>query len=264
MGTSSKNTLEVIGDSAQFSEQGSNYVRAILRKYFAGEHLIEYGFTGYRKENTLDTNSFINEYMDENPDQAYRVLANIVGHTHVALNEWGTAGSALIRNFVVVYTNDGMQEEPAYNLEGIKISGFTTFGDDIIMSDYILQAQDGDRIVCVEGGVQSFRQVVNALSINVPVDFIYNVRTTNGESFFSTARFLNKICEGFVGDLPPSKEWVQSAYDDYIKSLKNVWSTSKPDYLTKKALFEEAVHIFIDKEFYKCLKSLCTFTNALQ
>lgn len=257
-----QNMLEIIGDSAQFSEAGSNYVRKVLREEFSGNHIIEYGFTGYTKGKELDINSFVNEYVDENPTQAYKILANILGHTHMALTQWGTSGSSHVRNFVVVYTQDGMTQEPVYNKEGMKVRGFTTFGDDIIISDHILQAKDGDRMICVEGGVQSFRQVMNALSLNVPVDLIYNVRVAAREPFFSTARFLNQVKDAFVDNQAPSPELVQKIYDAYNATLQSIWDVSKADYLTKKALFETAIQDFINQGIYKRINTLCKFYNA--
>lgn len=255
--------LQLIGDSSLFSKEGSDFARKILREEFDKSNLIEYGYTGYMNNGQLCVNSFITEYLNENPTAAYKVLANIVGHTHVALNEWGTTGSTFVRNFVVVYSNDGMTKKPIYDENGLKISGYTTFGDDIIMSDYILQSKDEDRIICVEGGVQSLRQVMNAVALNIPVCFIYNVRTTERESFLSAARLFKKIHDLFRdNDEIPSKELVQLTFDNYIKSLENVWDRSKPDHLTKKSLFENAIKDFVNKGLYKGINKLCVFYDG--
>lgn len=255
--------IEIVGDSFQFSEQGSNYVRKYLRELFAGNHIIGYGYTGYIKGKELDINSFLNEYLDEHPKEAYKVLANILGHTHMALNQWhGVRGSGQVRNFVVVYNSDGMTKEPAYNKEGVKTSGFTTFGDDIVISDHVLQPKEGDRIVCVEGGVQSFRQVMNALALNVPVDLIYNVRVPGRETFFSTARFLAKIKADFTDGQAPSPKAVRDIYDGYIATLESIWDTSKGDHKTKQALFDTAIDDFINKGIYLHINKLCSFKDA--
>lgn len=262
MGIPTQNALEIIGDSSQFSETGSNYVRSFLRPHFAQNRMIEYGFTGYVKGKELDINSFLNEYVEDDPSQAHKVLANIVGHTHTALTQWGTAGSFHVRNFVVVYSADGMSKEPMYNHEGKKVRGYTTFGDDIIISDHLLQAADGDRVICMEGGVQSFRQIMNALSLNIPVDLVYNLRKPDREGFFSAARFLKAIKTAFKNDYTPSPDEVRKIYIEYETSLKSIWDPSKADYLTKKELFDTAINDFINKGIYKNIATHCTFYDA--
>lgn len=262
MGVKKNDALQLIGDSNQFSREGTEWARKFLKKRFAKAGLIEYGFTGYKTAYKSDVNTFVNEYVDEHPDQAHRILANIVGQTIQALNQWGTSGSPNIRNFVVVYNNAGVVDVPKFNEKFEKISGFTTFGDDIMMSDYLFSPKDNDRFICLEGGAQSFKQVINGLLSGVPTVLVYNIRKTENEKFFSTARFLKLINDGFDKGQVPSKEKVKEIYDAYVKTLVSLWDARRPDYETKKALFEKAIQEFIDDGVYEKVGSICSFKNV--
>lgn len=256
------NGLQVIGDSNQFSEEGTEFARPFLKKRLERAGLVGYGFTGYKTAFKSDVNTLVNEYLDEHPEQAYRVLANILGQTTVALNQWGTSGSPYVRNFVVVYNSAGAMEVPKFNEKFEKISGFTTFGDDMIVSDYLFSAADNDRFVCLEGGAQSFKQSVNGLVRNIPVTCVYNIRKAENEKFFSAARFFKMINDAYASGNEPSKEQVKEIYNTYAKSLKSLWDATRPDYETKKAIFERAIKEFIEDGIYEKIPSLCSFYNA--
>jgi predicted ATPase len=262
MGVKKNNAMQLIGDSNQFTREGTEWAREFLKRRFAQAGLIEYGFTGYKTAYKSDVNTFVNEYLDQNPSQAYRVLANIVGHTVMALNQWGTSGSPYVRNFVVVYNDAGAVDLPKYNDKFEKVAGFTTFGDDIIISDFFFNPADNDRFVCLEGGAQSFKQATNALIIGVPVICVYNLRKPENEQFFSAARFFKLINDAYANGNEPTKEDVKRIYDSYVKTLTSLWDARRPDYETKKALFEIAIKQFIDQGIYEKIPSICDFRNA--
>lgn len=257
-----KEMVQIVGDSSQFSKEGTIFVRKFLQKYFESNFIIEYGFTGYKNSEELDINSFVNEYVDKHPERGSSVIANILGHTHVALTKWGCYGSPYVKNYVVVYNDSPMSEEPKYNENGIKVSGYTTFGDDVIASDYILQSIDKDKLICVEGGAQSFRQVVNALNNNINIELVYNVRKPENNELFSTALFLKLINDIFVTDKVFSQEAVEEVYKKYTSELKSMWNTKKPDYKTKKEIFDYAINEFMNKRLYEKINKLCTFYDA--
>lgn len=262
MGVKKNDALQLIGDSNQFTREGTEWARAFLKKRFAKAGLIEYGFTGYKTAYKSDVNTFVNEYLDQNPNQAYRILANIVGHTVMALNQWGTSGSPNVRNFVVVYNDAGATELPKYNEKFEKIAGFTTFGDDIIISDYLFNPANNDRFICLEGGAQSFKQTTNALILGVPVVCVYNLRKPENEKFFSAARFFNLINNAYTKGHEPTKEDVKKIYDSYVSTLASLWDARRPDYETKKTLFEKAIKEFIDEGIYEKIPNICDFKNA--
>lgn len=263
MNISTDQTVQIVGDSGKFSEEGTKKGRAFLRKLIDQAHLVEYGFTGYKSDDgrELDINSFVNEYVDEQPTVARKVLANILGHTHIALTQWGTYGSPRVRNYMVIYNDCDMSKQPTY-VDAKKVSGFTTFGNDIITSDHLLRTTDGDRFVCLEGGVQSFLQIINALSLKTPSILVYNLRKPEKEKFFSATRFLKLVRNASVGKEPPTQEKVQELFVEYEKTLDSIWDPSKADSKTKKELFDVAMSRFVDDELYKEVPSLCTILDA--
>lgn len=256
------NSLQIIGDSNQFSKSGTKWARQFIKKQLLKAGLITYGFTGYKTAYKVDTNTLINDYAKENSKQAYKIVANIVGQTSSALNQWGASGSPLIRNFVLVYNNSGISETPKFNEKFEKINGFTTFGDDMIISDYLFNSTDNDKFICLEGGVQSFQQAINALILDIPIICVYNLRKPENEKFFSTARFFNLINNAYIENNKLTKKIVKEIYNNYVNQLINLWNPKKPDHETKKVIFDKAIKEFFDKNLYKKIPKLCNFKNA--
>jgi hypothetical protein len=260
MGLAEESVMQVVGDSGRFSPEGTTFGRTFVREHLPGRFAIEYGFTGYKTGGQeLDANSFLNEYIDETPGQAPRILANILGHTVLAIKKWGCYVSPLVQHFVVVYNGAGMTEDPQFDENGKKTAGFTTFGDDVTMSDSIC-----DRLLCLEGGAQSFLQVVNVLRQHHPVEVVYNLRKAADAKMFSAARFLQMVDAAFVNGKAPDKEQVKLIFQKYAQSLNAMFNTGKPDYKTKKALFEQAMDAFIEDGIFERTHELCTFYNAEQ
>lgn len=258
MGFDGKPIMQIVGDSGRFSPAGTAFGRAFIRERLSGDYVLEYGYTGYKTGGQeLDANSFINEIIDEQPMLAQRVLANILGHTVVAITKWGCYVCPHVHNFVVVYNDSGMAEDPKFNEEGRKVAGFTTFGDDVTMSDFVC-----DRLLCLEGGAQSFLQVVNVLQQGRPVELVYNLRKPEDAKMFSAARFLHLVEAAFVNAKAPDKEQVRAIFADYVKTLNSMFNPAKPDYKTKKALFEKALNIFIDGGIFERVHALCRFYDA--
>jgi predicted ATPase len=266
MGITNKKLVQVVGDSGVrvFSKQGSDYARTLLEDRFGNCGIIEYGYTGYQNPDEYDVNALVNEYIDQHPDQADRVLANIVGHIHIALNKWGCYASPLVQNFVVVYNDDGMVRYPTYDDKGNKIGGFTVFSEDVIMSDYMLQAEDGDITMSLEGGTQCWKQIINMLSRSIKSELIYNIRVPHKQHHFSVARFLKAI----ENNKPTTPEQVREVRKCYEEALEHLWDTTRQDNSdmnygeTKKKLLNECMEELINKNLYQRVSKLCTFFDA--
>ena len=171
--------VQIIGDSNQYSKKGTIRARTYLSKFLNGKHLIEYGYTGHLSDDQsqLDINSLLNKYLEKYPNESKRVLGNLVSQSIIAIEQWNCTINKNVRNFVIVYNGSGLND------------GYTCFGDDIIISDNILQA-DKDCIVVIGGGIQSFIQCVDAMSNGVKVYGITNCRTKYNRKFFSTVEFF--------------------------------------------------------------------------
>ncbi len=258
MGFLGKPIIQIVGDSNRFSPAGTAFCRKFVREHLANDSIIEYGYTGYKTGGQeLDTNSFVNEYIDEQPIQSRRILANVVGHTLFAINKWGCYVSPHVHHFVVVYNDSGMATEPQFDENGKKTAGFTTFGDDVTMSDFAC-----DRLICLEGGAQSFLQAVNVLQQGNSIEAVYNIRKPSDAKMFSAARFLQKVDAAFIAGKVPSKEIVRIIFTNYIKTLNSMFNESKPDFKTKKALFDKAINAFIDGNLFERVHDHCRFYDA--
>lgn len=238
MGVESQKLIQIVGDSNQFSEEGTKIGRKFVTPYFEGNHILEYGFTGYLTDDRkkLDVNSLLNEYVANNPKQTYRVLANVVGHSIHALEKWGCKVSP-VSNYVVVYNKYGMEE------------GFTKFGDDVIASDNIQSPKDGDILLMLEGGPQSFKQAINVLRNDVPVKALFNIRSQDRRAFFSATEFFYLVKQELLKNVDLSSEEVKNILDEYLKTHE-AWDSKKPDAGTKEALFFSTVDQFINEKIY--------------
>ena len=141
-------------------------------------------------------------------------------------------------------------------------SGFTTFGDDIVPSDYLFSKSDNDRFICLEGGAQSFKQATNALTLGIPLIMVYNIRKPENEKFFSATRFFKLISDEYKKGQTPTKDRIREIYNSYVKTLVSLWDTKKPDFETKKALFEKGMEEFIAEGLFERVPALCSFRDA--
>jgi hypothetical protein len=140
--------IQVIGDSATpFDREESarvyQYISSILSTHI--DHAVIWGVTGIRdSRGCMDINGLVNAWIDENPTERWpRCIGCLVdrGSMEAVHSGYGfpSAGSPT-KNFIVVH-------------------GGAEFGDDTPTTDMI-----ADITVCVEGGIQSFCQLVGTLS----------------------------------------------------------------------------------------------------
>ncbi|WP_010302523.1 hypothetical protein [Candidatus Odyssella thessalonicensis] len=253
MGVKDQKLVQIVGDSNQFSEEGTIIAREFLTPHLEGNHILEYGFTGYLTDDRarLDTNSLLNEYIEDNPHQAYRVLANVVGHSIYALEQWGCKASPQVKSYVVVYNENGMGER------------FTKFGDDVTVSDYIQSPADGDMLLLLEGGAQSFKQAVNVLKKNVPIKALLNIREPERRLFFSAAEFFYLVKQELLRKSNLSQKEVRAILKNYLRTHA-AWDNRKPDADTKEELFSATVEEFIKDDIYKKLLTKVEVINAYE
>lgn len=245
--------VQVIGDSASYGVQESKFSAQYLsRKLEQYENsIILYGFTGHNDDGRLDANQIVNEWVDQYPKRADRVIANIVDHhTSVAIKNWGVKISNSVRNFYLVHS---LGETPS-----------TLFGDDTISSDGLTN----NICFCLEGGIQSFRQAVYMLAQGTRVEAIAHLRgdknpatrhTITGEylNYFSAAEFLNYIKKLVIekGKTGVSVKEIEDAKNTYLKN-RHLFNPERNDSGTKKALFELAWKQFIEEKVWEKLLDL--------
>ncbi len=251
MKVKSPKLVQLVGDSNKFSPEGTRAAVSFTTPFFEGDHMLEYGFTGYLNADRgqLDVNSLLNAYVEDHPDQAYRVLGNVVGHSIVALEKWGCRVPNTISIYVMVFNEFGMDE------------GFTKFGDDVIVSDSLLSAEDGDFLVVIEGGAQSFKQAINVLKNDVPVKALTNVRTEKDREFFSASEFFLHVQKALKADQELAPEAVRGLMNTYMETHV-AWNKDRPDAATKEALFYSTMEEFIEKRIYQKLLDKVEITVA--
>lgn len=246
--------VQVIGDSAPFSQEGTLSAEQYLFSQLNSDptSLVLWGYTGSRKGNgrRMDANALVSKWVNQAPfTRADRVMANIVDeHTPAALKDWGAQVTPFARNFFLVYGN-------------------AKFGDDVISSDSIT-----DKAFCLEGGVQAFKQIVNFLTLEIPVEGIYGLRMeknpVNYDSsseaylhYFSATEFLfelfQKIEQIEKGGKKILAQEIEQFKEAYLKE-KHLFNPRRPDGGTKQALFESAWKSFMDQRLWE-RRELCQF-----
>lgn len=169
---STEQCLQVIGDSNPFSEKGHRYSVKLLfdvMKRHAGPIL--YGFTS---NNNGGANGIVAECLEKDRSQSNKVVANIVYPESItAISEWGCTYSEAVKNYLVVVDPQGCR-----------------FGDDIMLSDNL-----AEKLVCFDGGVISFCQVVNTLIYHdsSEITVVYGLRDKENRPWFSAAEIISQF-----------------------------------------------------------------------
>lgn len=227
--------IQVVGDSAKYTEEGTERGKEFLFKDLSSNCLIEYGYTSHDSPTRRCVNAIVGNIIEENNLQ-HRAIGNLVNrHSKTALTEWGCTGIPL-KHYMIVYNEEG-----------------TVFGDDTISSDFF-----GDTLRVLEGGIQSFQQIVHALMLDQKVEAISNLRTFEtaqfeGKYYFSATEFLKQLLHDKPTDL-------QAWYDAYLdKHL--IANPKRGDYATKKPLLDNAWKLFIENNLYEKLH-LITFIGT--
>lgn len=264
--TGSSDTTQVVGDSATFMPNGTQKGRDFLRAQLDPEDCVLYGYTGHQDEDTACANALVAQILEDRPEQAERTLANAVDlHTPMALTKWGCVVSQQVSNILLVHSPEGAR-----------------FGDDIAASD----GMTNKKMICLEGGVQSFSQMVNCLGNDIPISAIFNLRgdknpsTLNKDTgeylpFFSAAEFVGFLQSKFATmakdqafdiaelsrvDLDRLKDEYLSKEDGSVR--RHLFNPYRPDAGTKTALFNAAWEKFIADKIWTKIPALCHVENA--
>ena len=249
--------LQVVGDSAAFSLQGTQKAMKFLQQHLSSHSAIAYGYTGhFGSDGTQCVNAAVSTYIIQN-GLVGQTIGNLVGfHTPTALDSWGCSGPTL-NHYLLVYGKDESRRETG-----------TVFGDDITTSDFL-----SDQLIMLEGGIQSFRQACNFLLLERPIIALTGLRgektrfalTEDGQSknYFTAPEFLefmkNKVKDG-KEETTPSDEILNGWYDEYLHT-RLLSDPKRGDYDTKKKLLDDAWKLFKGEKLYKKLH-LFTCENA--
>ena len=218
--------IQIIGDSFYQTRTGTVLIKKFISEQISNEKiLIEWGYTGL--DNTeipiSDINQIVNELIDTCNIPS---IANIVDfHTVEAIEKWGCSISRMNRHFILVFNK----------------SHRVMFGDDTKISDGLC-----DKLICIEGGIQSFLQCVNALKQDKEIYGLYGTRSNN--RYFSAAEFLD-ICSNL-------SEIGFHKINEYMAS-KLLFDKDRSDSLTKDKLFKKAWKKFMVNQLWYKVPVLC-------
>jgi len=237
MNAGSMPIVEVVGDSAPFSLAGTYRARNFLSKH-VGNSIMEYGYTGYFKEDgTRCINAIATEHAGENWKRNLTIGNLVSTHTPIALEKWGCSGPDL-RYYTLVY--------PA------------RFGDDIITTDYL-----ADKLVVAEGGIQTFAQICNFLLLGKPVHAIKGLRGDTTcftydegvkKTYFSATEFIAFLQQKCKEVPNPEPELLDQWKDEYLDpNTRLLTNPKRGDAGTKRALIDKGWKLFKDMRLHEKL-----------
>jgi hypothetical protein len=243
---------QVIGDSRPFGRDGTRRALRFLREALVGCQIVLYGYTAYPVQGgrccvNAATEALLfekrlpaseTEVEQEGEEETQRTAEQtpssrpvavgslVAFHTREALSRWGCTGPAL-RCYVVVYGDDETSEATG-----------TLFGDDIATSDGM-----ADLFVLLEGGVQSFAQVCNALLLGRPVLAVGGLRDEDEAkkdegALFSATEFLRSLRDRAEGVT------LEDCRVDHFRS-RRLADPARRDYGTKRRLMDAAWQNFV-------------------
>ncbi len=132
----------------------------------------------------------------------------------------------------------------------------------MVASDYIQTPLDGDLMLMLEGGPQTFKQAVNVLQNDVPIKALFNIRSIDRRKFFSATEFFYLVQQELLKTPDLGAEQVKGILKKYLQTHE-AWDSSKPDAGTKEALFYSTAQEFVNKQVYKKLIEKVDITDAL-
>lgn len=249
--------IQVVGDSAAFSLEGTEKAKAFLTEQLPSNSIVLFGFTGHKEnDGTRCVNAALADVI-EKKEMLGQTVGNLVGfHTPTALQHWGCSGPE-IHHYIIVYGDD----------ESCKENG-TLFGDDVTTSDFF-----SDSLLMLDGGAQSFRQACNALLLDQNINVLSGLRSaargisieiidgiTVETPFFGAAKFLRDVTNIISkhGEAI-SEDVLQNWYKNYFGMGKcYVGNPSKGDFDTKQKLMDDAWDLFISGKLYLKIGKLVT------
>lgn len=254
--------IQVIGGCTAFTREGTDRAKKFLIAHFSQTtHAISYGYTGLNEDNgtRCDVNAAVSDVVFTLGIQD-RTVANVVGyHTPLALNTWGSSGPPL-KHFIIVYGDDESCSEKG-----------TVFGDDVITSDFF-----ADRLLLLDGGIQSFRQTCTALLLDQKIIALSGFRTEKSDfieeasdhsqgtvktHYFAAVQFLKDVTAALKDTTSTNHDaHLNQWFERYFgKGKCYICRPNKGTIDTKQKLLHEAWKLFVDKKLYLKIDSLITF-----
>lgn len=256
-GNSQYQITQIVGNSALYDYigmmKGAQSINHLIKK----DQIIEFGLTSVKTDPVNPQLRCVNGLVSDFVEQ-YRLMCvgNIVGQSFEAIDKWGAWISPYVKCFIMVFDRDQTLDKiPQYEsiegkFTGKRLSGYTVFGDDQI-ADMIC-----DSIISLDGGMQSFDQTNFVLQSGKEVILVTGMKARTNW-LFSTAKMF-KIIEKLRSE---SQNTIKKKINEYISSfgmisnteigyeIPKLFNIQKPDWRSKKALFERAMTRFTGEEY---------------
>jgi inosine-uridine nucleoside N-ribohydrolase len=216
--------VQIVGDCVAYSPETTLYCMKFLEDNIGKDEIIEWGLTGIRKgyELSYDINHMVSQIIDNN---GLCSIGNAVDyHTPYFLTKFKSTYSRT--NNCVITVVDG---------------GKAKFGADVDISDGLC-----DRLVAVEGGIQSFLQMINCLSQGKRVTGLCGVRRV--KNYFSACEFM-WVLKNDKNIGTADEKYVTDKLNEYLKE-KLLYDKDKADACTKQALFDAAWKKFVEEKIW--------------
>lgn len=221
--------LQVVGDVALWDAEKIPKVEKWITDLLTLDvpHTILYGYTGRRTESRHGVNELVSNLLDKN------IINNVVGmivypQSFDAYFNWKCTVPNTCKTIICTGPN-------------------CNFGDDMEIGD-----SKTDELICVEGGIQSFAQIVNVMIAHVSsqssvIKSLYGCRTERGATFFSATRFI-----GFIkSELTLLEEdQVREKIAQYLAQYE-MYDAKREDASTKDQLWYDAMGLFYENKLWK-------------
>lgn len=190
-------SLQIIGDSAAFSDKAHQFLLEKLAELQTFQGLFFYGFTGE------GANGIVADLIEKEIILAEKVVANIVANESLkVIEEFECRYCKKIKNFFIV--DDG--------------HGGCQFGDDINLSDSL-----AEQLIFLEGGVISFGQILNTLmrhehpQITLYTGLRHKDNTNLERSLFSASELFLTLKQAIQGNHLENSDQFEKILNDYLK-----------------------------------------------
>ena len=230
--SSGQRIVQIVGDCVPYPTDAADICLSCINLILKPDDILEYGVTGSKKEDgSCDINQIVSDLIDA---YEYDAIGNLVDyHSLMAIEKWNCTYSKMCNKYTLYRDN-----------------GHAKFGDDVKVTDGLC-----DMLICADGGIQSFCQIINCLMQNKPVYCMSGLRSEENNKYFSAA--------GFLLDLKNKKDILGAEMDVLFSKYmedKILFNKSRPDADTKESLFKAAWTNFMEHELWTKLNLVNTLS----
>jgi len=263
MGYPGAKIVEVVGNSTAYSLLGTQRAWRFLEAHLPIDAIWLYGYTAQaHPDGTKCVNGTVADLIERKGHGDKTLGALVAYHSLHALEEGGWGG-ALLPRYLLIYGDDETNDATG-----------THFGEDITTSDFL-----ADKLLLLDGGIQSFRQACNFFLLEKPIVSLSNLQASLstfqdcdlrtwgdsdfGDSFqpsecglFSASGFLQFLRRRAMANPEfASEEWLEAEARAYFETHL-FGDPAKTNLAAKQKAFNDAWRFFKQHKLYEKLHFL--------